>query len=111
LQQQPEQPGQQEQQRVHVHQLPQSGGGEPRCPAAWMVGLDPTPDPGLRSPTNFAGAQAGRQQAAPVPLPCCKRRSAFDVQQQLPCSDSVSPLRVCPPSLPFLQAWRAPRCL
>ena len=82
-QQQPEHPRQQEQQRVHVHQLPQAGRGEPLCPAAWMLGLDPTPDPGLRSPTNFAGAQAGRKagrqrmcQAAHVPLPGCKRRSA-----------------------------------
>lgn len=55
-------------QRVFVHQLPApgsngdgsgsadsgsgSGGG---CPAAWLLGLDPTPAPGLRSPTNFAG--------------------------------------------------------
>lgn len=59
-------------QRVYVHQLPlpqaaaalQGGAGsgagsssDPTagCPAAWFVGLDPSPDPGLRSPTNFAG--------------------------------------------------------
>lgn len=59
------------QQRVYLHQLPaplvrqqqqqgssdgssddSSGSG---CPTAWFLGLDPTPEPGLRSPTNFAG--------------------------------------------------------
>lgn len=47
-------------QRVFLHRLPgpgeaQAGDG---CPAAWMVGIDPTPEPGLRSPTNFAGGAA-----------------------------------------------------
>lgn len=56
-------------QRVYLHQLPvppaleqgsgssdgSSGNG---CPAAWFLGLDPTPEPGLRSPTNFAGGWA-----------------------------------------------------
>lgn len=59
------------QQRVYLHQLPvpqgqqqpgDSGGGDASegggCPAAWFLGLDPTPEPGLRSPTNFAGGWA-----------------------------------------------------
>ena len=29
---------------------------EGACPAAVLVGLDAAPDPGLRGPTNFAGA-------------------------------------------------------
>ncbi|PRW58812.1 metallophosphoesterase [Chlorella sorokiniana] len=58
------------QQRVYLHQLPappgqqqqqgsdgsgSDGSSAVNCPAAWFLGLDPTPEPGLRSPTNFAG--------------------------------------------------------
>lgn len=48
-------------QRVFLHRLrapvrgEEEGQAEDGCPAAWMVGIDPTPEPGLRSPTNFAG--------------------------------------------------------
>lgn len=88
------------QQRVYLHQLPvppaqeqgsgsRSGDGSSGngCPAAWFLGLDPTPEPGLRSPTNFAGgwaldctvlseaaapAEAGVSlQACAGVLPCC----------------------------------------
>jgi hypothetical protein len=65
-------------QRVYVHPLagPGDGGGaDSGCPAAWLVGLDPTPDPGLRSPTNFAGlAGAAFMEEAAAALRGLERR-------------------------------------
>ncbi len=31
-----------------------------KCPVAVLVGVDATPDPGLRGPTNFAGTLCSR---------------------------------------------------
>ena len=31
-----------------------------KCPVAVLVGIDATPDPGLRGPTNFAGTLCNR---------------------------------------------------
>lgn len=51
------------QQRVYMHRLERpeaaegAAGEGAGCPAAWALGLDPTPEPGLRSPTNFAGGR------------------------------------------------------
>jgi hypothetical protein len=38
---------------VYVSRLPAAGEGG--CPAAFLVGVDATPEPGLRMPTNFCG--------------------------------------------------------
>lgn len=51
-------------QRVSVMPLPARGGGDSNsdadahsdaCPTAWLLGIDLTPSPGLRGPTDFFG--------------------------------------------------------
>ena len=47
--------------RVLVHPLPAAVGGRRSsndggpCPTAMLLGIDATPEPGLRGPTNFVG--------------------------------------------------------
>ena len=41
--------------RVHLSLVSDADRTQNSCPAALLVGLDTTPEPGLRGPTNFHG--------------------------------------------------------
>jgi hypothetical protein len=70
------------QHRVYVHRLspePQAqgqqaaddaAGSKLSCPAGWLLGIDPTPEPGLRSPTNFAGERQAAVVCGGAAQPC-----------------------------------------